>query len=383
MQTRNNKLQAIILGAIMVTIIIAACVIYRENPISYSMFTNDAISYEKARVVKILKNDVIKNESTKNRYIGTQEIQVRFSDGQNKGDSIILTNSVTTTHNIYVTEGQRVVIKADRPDNAEPYYTVYNYDRTPGIILIIVIFVLLMALVGKTKGIKSVAGLAFILLFICIFLIPMIYQGYSPILMCILTVILTVTTSMFLLNGFSKKTLVSIISAITGVVISAVFFAIFSKVLHLTGYNLEDAEELILIQQNTGLQIEQLLFIGVLIASLGAIMDMTISVASPLFEMKKYKKEMTVKELFRSGMDMGSDMIGTMCETLILAFSGTGITTLLVVVSYGTQIDQFLSSDYIVIEIAHSLTGAVAVILTVPLTSLLCALTAGKTVKEQ
>lgn len=103
-------------------------------------------------------------------------------------------------------------------------------------------------------------------------------------------------------------------------------------------------------------------------------MDMTVSVASPLFEVKKQNRNITQKQLFKSGMDMGSDMIGTMCETLILAFFGTSITTILVVVSYGTQMSQFLCSDYIAIEIAHSITGAVAVILTVPVTSALCTL---------
>lgn len=374
MKFSKENLQTIILAAVMVIIIAAAWIMYKSNPITDSRLTSDAISYEKAKVVEIINEEITKNESTDNRNIGVQEIAVKFISGKEKGKIKSIENQVTTTHNIYVKKGQRVVIKVDAPENTEAYYTVYNYDRMPGITLIGIIFALLMVLVGKSKGLKSVCGLIFTLLFICIFLIPMIYQGYSPIAVCIVTVAITASTSMLLLNGFSKKTYVAIISVIIEVVMASIFFAIFSGILNLSGYNLEEAEELIIIQQSSGLKISELLFIGIIIASLGAIMDMTVSVASPLFEVKKQNRNITQKQLFKSGMDMGSDMIGTMCETLILAFFGTSITTILVVVSYGTQMSQFLCSDYIAIEIAHSITGAVAVILTVPVTSALCTL---------
>lgn len=373
MKLTKEKIQTFILVAAMVITIAVAWFIYQENSISYSILTSNTISYEKAKVVEITHQNIVKDESTDNRNIGTQNIKVELTSGDDKGKTIEIENQVTTTHNIYVEKGQRVVIKVDAPENTEVFYSVYNYDRTPGIILIAFIFIVLMGLVGRSKGLKSVFGLVFTLLFICIFMIPMIYQGKPPIIMCFITVIVTAGTSMLLLNGFSKKTYVAVCSVVIGVIIAAMVFGIVSIVLHISGYNLEDAEELILIHQNTGLRISELLFIGIIIASLGAIMDMTISVAAPLFEIKKQKPDIKPMEVFLSGMNMGSDMIGTMCETLILAFFGTAITTILVVVSYGTNLNQFLSSDYIAIEIAHSIVGAIAVIVTVPVTSALCA----------
>ena len=141
----------------------------------------------------------------------------------------------------------------------------------------------------------------------------------------------------------------------------------------MTGYNLEGAEELILIQSNTGLHVGQILFVGILIASLGAVMDMTMSVTSALFEMKTVRPEMKRKEIFASGMNIGKDMLGTMCETLILAFAGTGITSLLIMMAYGISANQLLSSDYITSEVMHSLTGSMAVILAVPITAAMAA----------
>lgn len=179
---------------------------------------------------------------------------------------------------------------------------------------------------------------------------------------------------MVLLNGVSRKTVTAIAATMAGVIAAAVVYYIFSSVLHLSGFNLEESEELILIQNSTGMHVGELLFTGILIASLGAVMDMTMSVASSLFEMKHIHPEMTQKEIFRSGMTVGRDMIGTMCQTLVLAFAGTALASLLVMISYGTTFNQLLSSDYTALELMHSLTGSMAVILTVPITSGLSAL---------
>ena len=134
---------------------------------------------------------------------------------------------------------------------------------------------------------------------------------------------------------------------------------------------MEQVEDLLLVSQNTGLKIGQVLFVGVLISSLGAVMDMTMSIASSLYEMKQVSPGVTKGQLVKSGMAIGRDMIGTMCETLILAFVGTALTTMLVLVSYGIQFDQLLSSDYIAIELLHAVTGSMAVVLSVPATALL------------
>ena len=129
-----------------------------------------------------------------------------------------------------------------------------------------------------------------------------------------------------------------------------------------------------MIAQNTGLKISDLLFAGVLIASLGALMDMTMSIASALFEIRELHPDMPFWQVFRSGMNIGKDMIGTMCETLVLAFVGTALPTLLVLSSYGVHFDQLLSSDYIAIEILYAITGGISVVLCVPATVGLSAL---------
>jgi uncharacterized membrane protein len=363
----------VVIAVIMIVIVAALWIFNIQHPITYSMYTGDAISYSKGTVVHITSENLEQVKDDRSRYIGTQKIVVKMREGEFKGNEISISNDLSTTHNVRAGVGQNLVIKVDHPKNTTPFFTVYNYDRTPGILLIVFLFAVFMIIVGRAKGLKSVIGLAFTLFFILTFLLPMIYHGFSPILSCVVTILVTVTLSMLLLNGFSSKTVVAIISTMLGVLISAAFYTLFSAVLHLSGYSLSESEELVLIHQSTGLQINQILFVGILIASFGAVMDMTMSVASSLYEMKHVHPAMTSMEVIQSGMEIGKDMIGTMCETLILAFTGTGISTLLVIISYGTQFDQLLSSDYIAVEVIHSITGGMAVILSVPITAVLSA----------
>ncbi|PWN00443.1 MAG: YibE/F family protein [Massilioclostridium sp.] len=375
MKTNHKKrLEELILIIVMAGILVAVFCYQNLSAISYQMYTSDSITYEKGKVDQIIEEDLQLEEGETNRYRGEQTLLVTLKTGEQKGLQIVIHNELTATHNIKATEGTNIIVKSDTPEGIEPHYSVFNYDRSMGIYCIIGIFAVLMILVGGLKGLKSLIGLLFTLLFILLFLLPMIYQGYSPIGMAILTVLVTTVFSMLLLNGFQAKTWTAIVSVMGGVLIAAIAYYLFSNVLHLTGYNLEQAEELIIIHQNTGLQVSQLLFVGILIASLGATMDMSMSITSSLYEMKRIHPQLTGKQIFVSGMKIGSDMIGTMCETLILAFVGSAVTALLVLISYGTQLQQLLSSDYIAIELLHSITGSVAVILVVPITAILTAL---------
>ena len=364
----QNKKADLLVITMMTVIVIMTLVMNRWFPVEYIMYTSESSTYERGVVTRILAEELSQEEGS-NRYRGVQTLKVAMKSGSLKGQEIEVKNELSATHNIATGVGQRLIIKVDASEGLEPYYTVFNYDRTVGISMILVMFAVFMILVGGRKGVKSMIGLCFALFLIIDFLLPAVYYGWSPIGMGIICAFLIAVFSMLLLNGFSEKTFTAITATMAGVILAAVFYYIFSGILHLSGFNLEEAEELIIVQGATGLKVGQTLFTGILIASLGAVMDMTMSVASALFEMKEIHPEMYMTEVFRSGISIGQDMIGTMCETLILAFAGSSITALLVMIAYGAQFNQILSSDYVAIELIHSLTGSMAVILSVPITA--------------
>ncbi len=144
---------------------------------------------------------------------------------------------------------------------------------------------------------------------------------------------------------------------------------IFGKLAHISGYNVEDIETLIYVGQNSKLNIGGLLFSGILMASLGAVMDVAMSVSSTINEVNKIDTKLTSKDLFKSGISVGRDMIGTMSNTLILDFIGNSVNTMVVIYAYAFPYLQVINTYSIGIEILRGIAGTMGVILTVPFVS--------------
>lgn len=177
-----------------------------------------------------------------------------------------------------------------------------------------------------------------------------------------------------MINGSSIKTIVAVIATSLGVLIAGLSFLVLSHLIHISGFNTDQAEALILISQQTHLNISDILFSGILISGLGAVMDVGMSLASSLYEVHTLNPTLTRKQLFISGLNIGKDMIGTMCNTLILAFTGSSMTILLAFLAYQIQYPQLMNSDFIAIEMSQGITGTLGIVLTVPISALLCSL---------
>lgn len=353
-------------------ILISVFVVWKLNPIDFSLYDSTGISYNIGKVVSVNSQSLEESNDTPGRNVGVQNVTVKLLQGKNKGKTVTFDNRLSSTHSVEVGVGTRVVVKCDEPDGVTPYYSIYQYDRSIGIIAAILIFLIVICLVGKGKGLRAAIALGVSILIVIGALIPALYNGHSPIAVTLLVCMSITAVTLILLNGFSKKTWAAVISTMIGLLTSALLYTIISAILSVTGYSMEETEELILISRKTGLVIGDILFSGILLASLGAVMDTAMSIASSLFEIADTKPEIKKSELYRSGMNIGKDMIGTMCQTLVLAFTGSSVATLLVVIAYGTSLNRFLSSDFLITEILQSLIGSFAVIMTVPITALLC-----------
>lgn len=359
----------VVVAAAIVAVVAAVLAWGRANPIDFTSLDTSGISYPSGTVVEVISEDLEPTPYDPSRMWGSQELLVRMNDGELAGQELQIHNEVNDTHNIICESGTGVIVRLETQEGLEPYYSIYNYDRGLGLAALVLAFAALMVVVGRAKGLRSLVGLAFAIFLIACFLLPAFYHGY-PVIPVTVGVVLAITlSSMTLLNGWSAKTRVAILSTMCGVAAAAVFYAAFAAVLHVGGYNMEAAEDLIFLRQRSGFQVGDVLFTCVLIASLGAVLDMTMGVTSALFEMRQIHPAITQRDLFRAGMEMGQDMTGTMCTTLILAFAGGAVTMLLSLLTYGTQTFQLLNSDYLTLEVFQSLVGSVAVILAVPLAS--------------
>lgn len=355
--------------AIFVCLVTAVLTFMPSVSVSFQSLVSDTVSYIPGTVLEVVEEDLTPSDLKGGPQLGEQTLTIELKDGS----QITLTNYLTNTHNILAREGMRVVVCVDAPENVEPYYTLYQYDRSVGLGVAVAIFLLLMLLVGGEKGFYATLALAFSLVFLLKITVPVIYSGGSPILAGLAMVLVSTAVTVFLIYGLSPRGVLGIGVVLAGEFVACGLFLLFSLLLHLSGFKSSDAENLLVAAQNTGLNISTVLFAATMIASLGAVMDVAVSLLSALWEVRLADPDITGRGLWRAGLRMGRDMIGTMSNTLIFAFAGGSLTTLLVLMTYGTDPVQLLHSDYIALEMAHGLCGTCAVILTVPLASLVSA----------
>lgn len=372
--------------ALIIFVSVVAVIVWNQKiQDKYEHYNNTDISYVKGIVTETDNGELITDETDKGRYLGLQKVEAKVLSGEHKGETVLIDNYLTASSNVFVERGVRVILSQDEPEGANPYFLIYNYYRSPMIYGIACAFFAFMIIVGGWKGVRAMLGLSFTLFMVVMWMIPMIYLGNSPSAAAVATVVVTTAVTLVLLNGLSRKTLAAVIGTALGVLIVGLIFAVCSGCLHLSGYNLDETDFMVLISKNTHLRIRDVLFAGVLIASLGAVMDVGMSIASAIYEIHEADRNQTVRQLFKAGLNVGRDMIGTMSNTLILAFTGSGLATLLVLTAYGIKYHEFVSSDFLAVEIGQGLSGTMAVIMTVPVTSVISAVIykRGKKVKKK
>ena len=248
--------------------------------------------------------------------------------------------------------------------------TVYSQDRTAAVYGFAIFFILCVCLIGGWKGFKSILSLAFTGITIFFILFPLIYRGYSPIFMSVIICAIATVFSMSMIGGFSTKTVAATIGTVFGVIASAVAALVFGHFAGITGYNVSDIETLNFLAQRTPIHIGELLFSGIIISALGAVTDVGVSVASAIQEIHINNPNLGKRKLFISGIHVGRDMMGTMVDTLILAYVGTALSTLVTNFAYDFSYNYLINSTNIGVEIMQSLAGSLGIVLAVPITAL-------------
>lgn len=341
--------------------------IYFFNNIEKVQLVNrEGISYEKAIVIEIIEDNIQEDGSR----IGYQKIKVKILSGDFKNKILDATSFSGNLYGADCIEGMKVLVSISEHDG-DTSVSVYSYYRSNIIYVYIGLFLIMLWVIGGKKGLKSAIGLVFTFICIMFLFLPMLYKGYSPFLAAVINIILISIVCLYLIDGLTKKSISAMLGTIIGVIISGVFAALFGHIAKISGYNVSEVEELIFIASNTKLQVGGILFAGILIASLGAIMDVSMSIASTINEIYIHNKYISKKELFKSGINVGKDMMGTMSNTLILAFTGGSINTLILNYAYNLKYNQLINMYEIGIEIMQGISGSIAVILTVPLVSLI------------
>ena len=355
-----KKIAAVIVMAVIYIVVLIIC----NNIDKIEMVSTDGRTFEKAVVTEITKDNLYEDGSR----AGNQEVILRINTGELKGQEVEATSPNGMLFGATCEVGMKVIAIVSIADGNN-LVTVYSQDRSMAIYGFAAFFVLCVCLVGGWKGFKSILSLAFTGVTILFILFPLMYRGYSPILMSVIICTIATIFSMMMIGGLSTKTAAATIGTVFGVVASAVAAMVFGHFAGISGYNVSDIENLIYVQQVTSIKVGELLFSGIIISALGAVTDVGVSVASTIQEIHQTDPNLGKRKLFMSGIHVGRDMMGNMVDTLILAYVGTALSTLVTNYAYDLSYNQLINSNNIGIEIMQSLAGSLGIVLAVPITA--------------
>lgn len=247
--------------------------------------------------------------------------------------------------------------------------TITDYHRMPSIIWAFVLFMLLLLFLTGKSGVKSFIALFVTCAGIILIILPMILSGISPVVAAIIGCVFVILTTLVLVYGFTVKTLAAALGALGGVIVAGVFTAIMNGILHMTGATCGDANMLALHFANGEIDLNGITFAAVLIGSLGGTIDVGVSIASALDEMREHAPDITAFEMIGSGLKIGSDIMSASLNTLILAYVGSSIHLLLMLRINGIALVDVLNQETITSELLRALAGSFGLLFTVPITS--------------
>jgi uncharacterized membrane protein len=361
---KKSVLQKIFIG--LITLLFVVFLFFFNQVPKVNLVNTKGRTFEKARVVTVVSDNLAEDGK---RY-GNQQLKLQMLTGKLKGKIVDATSDSGYLFGAVCQKGMKVVTITSISGDIS-ISSVYSIDREAVICVFIILFLLILWLIGGRKGFKSALSLIFTLVCIIFLYLPMIYKGFSPFFAAVVVVILTTVVSMYLISGYTIKTLSAILGTVCGVIIAGIFAASFGHFAGISGFNVSDIESLLFVAQMTHIQIGGLLFSGILIASLGAVMDIGISISSTIHEVYLNTPTLTKKQLFNAGMNVGRDITGAMANTLILAFTGGSLSVLILNYAYNLPYLQIINSYSIGIEIMQGISGSLGVILTAPLVSLI------------
>ncbi|HJA62893.1 MAG TPA: YibE/F family protein [Candidatus Intestinimonas stercoravium] len=326
-------------------------------------------TFEKGVVTAIIQDNLQPNGTR----VGEQVVEVQMLTGVRKGQTLETTSSSGYLFGAGCTVGMHVVVLQSVAGDST-ITSVYSQDRGWVIYLFAGLYLLALCLVGGKQGVKGALGLVFTFACIILVYLPLVYQGCSPFWVSVFVCIITTVVTLWLIGGPTRKTVVATGGTVAGVIISGLAATLFSMASGISGYNVSDIESLLTLWNVSGIQVGGLLFSGLLISSLGAVMDVAMSIASSIAEVRAQNPSLTRKELFWAGMHIGRDMMGTDSNTLILAFAGGSVSMLLLDYAYDLPYLQIINSNNIGIAIMQGLSGSFGIVLSVPVTVALAVL---------
>lgn len=264
--------------------------------------------------------------------------------------------------------GDKALVVLNLKDGDLANATVIDHYRTNmEVFLFVLFFVMVVVVAGKT-GLKAMLTFVFAVLYLWKILLPAFLKGLDPVLVSLASVMLLTGVIIFSIAGTTKKGVTAFLGSMAGVASTCILSLTFGKFFKIHGA-VQPFSEPLLYTGFPFLNLTGIFYSGIFIASSGVIMDVAMDIAAAMHEIKETKKDIGVKELTRSGLEVGRAVLGTMTTTLLLAYFGGYASMFMLFIAMGTPVVNIVNIQYVSAEIMHTLVGSFGLVTVVPFTA--------------
>lgn len=326
---------------------------------------------EKGRVISVDNSDIDGYGAIK---VGTQDLMVRILKGTFKGDTIAASNILMgdlKLDKLFAPHDKvQVVIKTNDAGTQILSGRADDLYRISIELLLFGLFALFLISFAKWTGVKALLSFAFTALAIWKILLPSFLKALSPIPISLGIVALCTSVIILLISGFTKKGFVALTGAILGILITCSLALVFGHFFRIPGTVMDYAETLRYIGFED-INLSDMFLSAIFISAAGAVMDVAMDIAASQNELIEKRPDMNRGELIRSGFSIAYPVIGTMTTTLLFAYSGSFLFTLMIFMSKGNPMEHIININYIAAEIMYTLVGSFGLVLVAPATAII------------
>ncbi len=327
----------------------------------------------KARVIRV--TDVSSTNVNGESEIVTVTFKAQVLGGERRGKTVDVIQEIDKAYAFsprQVEQNDKILIEGFTEGGETAFY-FGDYVRITPLIWLLVIFCVLIVVFSRMQGLKTIISLGFTCLAVFCVLIPAILNGHNIYFWSILVCVYITVMTLCIISGYNTKSLCAGIGCVGGVLCSGFVVLISDKFLNMTGLLEEESVYLHQLYPDNPIDLKAIIFAMIIVGAVGAVMDVSMSISSSLSELKTKSPDIRPKELMKSGFTIGRDMLGTMANTLVLAYIGSSLTSVLLLVAYNSSLGQVINKEMIIAEILQALAGSMGMLLTLPLTSAICA----------
>nr|WP_318307217.1 YibE/F family protein [Amycolatopsis sp. MEP2-6] len=303
-------------------------------------------------------------------------VDLTMTDGPASGKQLKLTVPIEPSTPRFAAK-DAVVLAYNGGNAADPAsFQLVDFQRGTPLLVLAALFAVAVLVLGRWQGLAALVALGLSFAVIALFILPAILAGENPLVVAIAGAGAIMFIALYLTHGLTARTSAAVLGTLVSLALIGVLSAIFSAAASLTG--LDDSTSTLIGSLGHGIDARGLLLAGVVIGALGVLDDVTVTQTSAVWELRRANPDLTWQELYRSGLRIGRDHVGSAVNTLVMAYAGAALPVLLYSSISGVGLGALLGSEDIAQEIIRTLAGSVGIVAAVPVTTILAALIASR-----